>query len=157
MLNVIVTVFTKFQICCSSYCSRTNLQTLDSKPVMFLLATRVASCQLAKEAGHTACDSEENLDSPRTFTENDVLLPDDKIIIWMASNVFTSLSYTVAASTLSNKIRQKYFGPMVTLGDNASELCNEGNCLILTHFHVNGMSENGLKPLALDVVIHSPD
>lgn len=124
---------------------------------MFLLATRLASCNLGKETEQTAYDPEDDSDSSRTYVENDVLLPNDKIIIWLASNVFTSLSYTVAASTLSNKIRQKYFGPMATLGENPTELCSEGNCLILTHFHINGMSENGLKPLALDVVIHSPD
>ncbi|KAJ8918344.1 hypothetical protein NQ315_008037 [Exocentrus adspersus] len=143
----------------SSYCSKTNLQTLDSRPVMFLLATRIAGCHLAKEQEHEppACDSEDDVESSRTYTEHDLLFPDDKIIIWMASNISTNLSYTIAASTLSNKIRQKYFGPMMTLSDSAIELCNEGNCLILTHFHINGMSENGFKPLALDVVIHSPD
>lgn len=82
---------------------------------------------------------------------------EDKIIIWLASNIYTNLSYTIAASTLSNKIRQKYFGPMLTLGDSPLELCRNGMCLILTHYHVNGMTENGTKPLSLDVVIHSPD
>ncbi|KAJ8972078.1 hypothetical protein NQ314_000391 [Rhamnusium bicolor] len=129
-----------------------------SKPVMVLLATRVAGYELAKEEIEGMYgDSVEEFDCSKTYNESELLLRDDQIIIWMASNVFTNLSYTVAASTLSNKIRQKYFGPMLTLGENPVELCSNGNGLILSHFHINGMSENGTKPLALDVVIHSPD
>lgn len=87
----------------------------------------------------------------------DFMLPTDKIIIWVASNIATNLSYTVAVSTLSMNVRQKYFGPMISLGEDPIEICGEGDCLTLSHFHVNRMSENGIKPLALDVVIHSPD
>ncbi|KAJ8941019.1 hypothetical protein NQ318_006448 [Aromia moschata] len=146
---------------CKESCSRTHLQySAEPRPVMILLATRISACELAKqELVHDCmCEaSETEVDSSKTFVQHDILLPDDKIIIWMASNICTNLNYTVAVSTLSNKIRQKYFGPMLTLGDSPIDLWREGSCLILTHFHINGMSENGVKPLALDVVIHSPD
>ncbi|XP_023012039.2 uncharacterized protein isoform X1 [Leptinotarsa decemlineata] len=176
LLNVINHDFSNIIPRTSSYCSKTNLQTTDSKPVMVLLAGRVAGCHLNQlDDGKThpypayltsddnhedkGDDNDEGTISSKTYVETkpNILSPGDQIIIWVASNIFTSLSYTVAASTLSNKIRQKYFGPILTLGDNPMELCKEGTGLILTHYHVNGMSENGTKPLAIDVVIHSPD
>ncbi|CAG9859388.1 unnamed protein product [Phyllotreta striolata] len=152
---------------------RSSTQTVDSKPVMVLLATRIANCHLNQYSDESIYNKsnidiqredydddgdEDEVNSSHTYVENSSLLrPEDKIIIWLASNVYTNLSYTVAASTLSNKIRQKYFGPMSTLGGSPLELCKNGKCLILSHYHVNGMTENGRKPLALDVVVHSPD
>lgn len=134
---------------------------------MVLLATRISACQLNHQSSDYQLDQndddeiEENLSEATTETlpgnNQDLMSSFDKIIIWVASNIATNLSYTIAASTLSMNVRQKYFGPMVTLGEDAIELCKTGECLTLSHFHINGMSENGRKPLALDVVIHSND
>ncbi|KAJ8969619.1 hypothetical protein NQ317_005530, partial [Molorchus minor] len=159
LLNVINHDFSYIVPAGRSY-SRTNVRSADARPVMLLLATRIAGEDLAKleyEYNESDDSSGSDMDSAKTFIQNDILLLHDKIVIWMASNIPLNLSYTVAASTLSNKIRQKYFGPLLTLGDNPIDLWREGSGLILTHFHINGMSENGTKPLALDVVIHSPD
>ncbi|KAG5894305.1 hypothetical protein JTB14_015545 [Gonioctena quinquepunctata] len=184
LLNVINHDFSKIIPQTSNYCSRTNLQTGESKPVMVLMAARVAGSLLNQliqdknfhddsfvtstfvttdeERKHDNDNDDFEDDDTKSFktyveTKQRSLNPGDQILIWVASNIFTNLSYTVAASTLSNKIRQKYYGPMLTLGDNPMEMCKEGKGLILTHFHVNGMSEDGTKPLAIDVVIHSPD
>lgn len=136
---------------------------------MVLLATRISPCQLNQHSSESDFDqlpSEANDELASDVTETtetliernkELLPPFDKIIIWVASNIPTNLSYTVAVSTISMNIRQKYFGPMVTLGQDPVDVCKEGECLTLSHFHVNGMSENGAKPLALDVVIHGPD
>lgn len=53
--------------------------------------------------------------------------------------------------------RQKFYGPLMTLNESPGKLCKEGQCLLLTLTHCVGMTENGTKPLALDVVIHSPN
>ncbi|KAF7266993.1 hypothetical protein GWI33_019737 [Rhynchophorus ferrugineus] len=88
--------------------------------------------------------------------ERHIFRPGDKIIVWIASNFNTNLSYTVAVSTLNNNIRQKYYGPLLTLNENPTSLCKEGRCLILTHYHCNTMTDNGKNDLCLDVVVHSP-
>lgn len=136
---------------------------------MVLLATRISACQLNHHTSELDFDqpsmetpedhkSEITVTTETLINKNkDTIPPLDKIIIWVASNITMNLSYTVAASTLSMNIRQKYFGPMATLGEDPLEICKEGECLTLSHFHINGMSEYGAKPLALDVVIHGPD
>lgn len=136
---------------------------------MVLLSTRISVCQLNQHRSEyepVEPIQEENDEQTSDVTvttetlldKNKYRLPStDKIIIWVASNISTNLAYTVAASTLSMSVRQKYFGPMNILGEDPLDICKEGDCLTLSHFHVNGMSEFGMKPLALDVVIHSPD
>lgn len=137
---------------------------------MVLLATRISVCQLNQhrlsdlDVDEPPMEMNDEKSSDITGTteillngNRDMMIPFDKIIIWVASNITTNLSYTVAASTVSMNVRQKYYGPVITLGEDPIEICREGECLTLTHFHVNGMSEYGAKPLALDVVIHGPD
>ncbi|CAH1117860.1 unnamed protein product [Phaedon cochleariae] len=169
LLNVVNHDFSDVLPQTSCYCSKTNLQSSDVKPVMVLLAGRIAACHLnhiddkkyqpSSDDDLADTDEEETIISSGTYVEATphILGKHDKIVIWVASNVITNLSYTVAASTLSNKIRQKFFGPILALGDGPVDVCKAGTGLILTHYHVNGMSENGSKPLAVDVVIHSQD
>ncbi|XP_060518405.1 uncharacterized protein LOC132697129 [Cylas formicarius] len=123
----------------------------DPKPLMILMCTRIAVV-------HTEEGNEVERDRECRMTPEQECFGDgDRIIVWVASNVATNLSYTVAVSTIDREIRQKYFGPVLTLNENPKNLCRDGKCLILTHIHCRGMSENGAQPLALDVVIHGPD
>jgi hypothetical protein len=114
-----------------------------------VLASRMAAAQLGDETNQSIVEDEE--------VNGTVISNNDKIIIWMASNVVCDYSYTVAVSTVSEDIRVKYYGPVLQLGNSPKKLCMEGHCLILSHFHFLGMSENGLKPLQLDVIVHSED
>ncbi|CAH1996489.1 unnamed protein product [Acanthoscelides obtectus] len=146
-------------------------QPTDTGPMMVLMAARLASCHLSivqssdtsdstyTESNCTQVNAEEEPCTAQQDSEYDAgpLCPNDKVVIWLASNIPTNLSYTVAASTMNNRIRQKYFGPMMTLNESPIDLCKKGTCLILTHLHVNKMTDNGEKYLALDVVVHSPD
>jgi hypothetical protein len=109
----------------------------------------MAAAQLGDETNQSIVEDEE--------VNGTVISNNDKIIIWMASNVVCDYSYTVAVSTVSEDIRVKYYGPVLQLGNSPKKLCMEGHCLILSHFHFLGMSENGLKPLQLDVIVHSED
>uniref|UniRef100_A0A6P7G8R8 Uncharacterized protein LOC114334951 n=1 Tax=Diabrotica virgifera virgifera TaxID=50390 RepID=A0A6P7G8R8_DIAVI len=146
-----------------SHTSSTTIQSLDSGPLMVLQAIKISTDDLNESEDDLLSTSDVgNIESVSsvTYVEDGReigLRHNEKIMIWLASNVYTSLSYTVAASTLSNKIRQKYYGPLLTLGDTAADLCRTGTCLMLTYYHVRVMSENGTKPLSLDIVIHSPD
>ncbi|XP_072396892.1 uncharacterized protein [Diabrotica undecimpunctata] len=146
-----------------SHTSSTTIQSLDSGPLMVLQAIKISTDDLNESEDDLLSTSDVGnieSDSSVTYVEDGHelgLRHNEKVMIWLASNVYTSLSYTVAASTLSNKIRQKYYGPLLTLGDTAADLCRNGTCLILTYYHVRVMSENGSKPLSLDIVIHSPD
>ncbi|EFA07351.1 uncharacterized protein LOC103314849 [Tribolium castaneum] len=112
-----------------------------------VLISRIASAQLG--------DEEEML----MQEENSGMVSgnNDKIIIWTASNVLCDYSYTVAVSTVTENVRVKHYGPILQLGGSTKTLCMEGQCLILSHFHFMGMSENGIRPLRLDVIIHSED
>ncbi|XP_044263701.1 uncharacterized protein LOC123010691 [Tribolium madens] len=121
------------------------------KPLMpvtvAVLASRLASAQLGDEEDVVTQDENTGMVSGNN----------DKIIIWTASNVLCDFSYTVAVSTITENVRVKHYGPVLQLGNNPQTLCMEGQCLILSHFHFLGMSDNGLKPLRLDVIIHSED
>ncbi|RZB77524.1 hypothetical protein BDFB_010755 [Asbolus verrucosus] len=114
-----------------------------------VLASRIAVAHLGEESNECMVEDEE--------AASVVLGNNDKIIVWTSSNVVCDYSYTVAASTVCEDIRIKYYGPVLQLGDTPKKLCKEGHCLILSHFHFLGMSENGSKPLNLDVIIHSED
>lgn len=80
--------------------------------------------------------------------------PADRIIIWVASNVITKYSYTLAISTVCNGIRLKYFGPLLTINEDYVKLYEEGKGLLLNQNHIEGMTEGGHKPLILDILIH---
>ncbi|KAL1497027.1 hypothetical protein ABEB36_008056 [Hypothenemus hampei] len=114
--------------------------TEDQKPIMIVMASRIADVHIISD------DEEDKHDSQDVVTHNQeddgVFTTGDRIIVWLASNTQTILSYTVAVSTLDNNIRQKFYGPMLTISEPAEKLCKEGHCLILTHFHCNYMTEN---------------
>ncbi|XP_057666515.1 uncharacterized protein LOC130900136 isoform X2 [Diorhabda carinulata] len=141
--------------------STTILQNSNAKPMMVLLATRITNSEISLFDENVTCQITETLDGSNTTLayeeDNNLTSPLDRIVIWMSSNILTNLNYTVAASTLSNQIRQKYFGPMLLLGDIPMDIFRNGTCLILTHHHLSEMTRSGNEPLALDVVIHSPD
>lgn len=120
---------------------------------MVLMATR---CHFVEKKDPTDDDATPRDTYPIEVDPN-VLPATDRIVIWVASNIQTNLSYTIAVSTKSNKIRQKYFGPVSTLDCKGEELCKNGECLMMTNFHVNRMSNDGTKSLLLDVVLHGPD
>lgn len=80
--------------------------------------------------------------------------PIDKIIFFVTSNIVTKYSYTIAVSTLDQRIRLKYYGPLLSMNDDYKKLCDEGRGLILNHNHVNGMSDCSKKSVCLDVIIH---
>lgn len=72
----------------------------------------------------------------------------------MASNIPTKYYYTLAISTVSNSVRLKYFGPLLTLKEDHEKLCEEGQGLILSQNHIIGMTDAGQKHLILDIIIH---
>ena len=117
---------------------------------MAVLASRLAAAQLSEETINECILEDEDCNELTTCIN-------DKIIIWIASNIVCNYNYTAAVSTVSEDVRLKYYGPVLQLGNNPKKLCMEGHCLILSHFHFLGMSENGTKPLHLDVIIHSED
>lgn len=118
-----------------------NTRTL---PTLCVLASRISSAQTM-----SVDDASDDLSGDDFVAPNS-----DKIIIWVSSNVITNYSYTVAVSNVSDDVRIKYYGPVLQLGQSSSEICTTGQCLILSHFHFIGMSENGHKPLHLNVIIH---
>lgn len=81
----------------------------------------------------------------------------DKIIVWISSNLPCLQNYTIAASTNAEDIRLKYYGPVTHLSSSSTELFNKGQCLILSHYHFIGMTDNFTKTLKLDIIIHSED
>lgn len=123
---------------------------------MTLLATRLPPFAQSEEddedeIGDTA-DEEDNI------TEYDnACTPEDKIIIWLASNIKTQLNYTVAVSTICNGIRMKYFGPLKTLDDRPRKLFTEGKGMILSYHQYMGMTDNGQKHLHLHVIVHGDE
>lgn len=43
---------------------------------------------------------------------------------------------------------------MMALTENYERLCENGQGLILSQNHIIGMTENGQKPITLDILIH---
>lgn len=72
----------------------------DQKPVILLMSTRIADI-------HIASDDDETDTSPERArgAVEEVFRKGDRIIVWLASNIQTNLSYTVAVSTMDNEIR----------------------------------------------------
>ncbi|XP_030747924.1 uncharacterized protein LOC115876329 [Sitophilus oryzae] len=138
--------------------SKLNLPKLpseDHEPIVIVMATRISNVHLTENP-----DDEETTenDAEERYRDDDseVFSSSDKIMVWVGSNFNTNLNYTVAVSTLDNNIRQKYYGPIMTLNESPTKICQGGQCLILTNLHCNAMTEQGKKQLLLDVVIHSP-
>ncbi|ENN81501.1 hypothetical protein HUJ04_002785 [Dendroctonus ponderosae] len=152
LLKVINAEF--LNMCRLSRMALPSLHPEEQKPIMILMSSRIADLHLTPE---DAEEVHQNPQVPDGHSQEEVFRKGERIIVWLASNILTNLSYTVAVSTMDNEIRQKFFGPMLTLNESAAKVCKEGNCLILTHFHCNGMTEHGAKPLALDVVVHNPE
>lgn len=113
-----------------------------------VLASRVSPSQLGVKEYNSSVDE---------YQKDGKFDNKDKIILWAASNVVCKYSYTIAASTISEDVRVKYYGPILQLGKSPAKLCLEGQGLVLSHFHAIGMSDFGSKPLHLDVIIHSED
>lgn len=82
---------------------------------------------------------------------------DDKLLIWLASNIQTDLSYTVAISTACNRLMMKYFGPLVTLEVEPKVLYMEGKGLMVSEHQLVGMTNNLQKHLILNVLVHGKD
>lgn len=93
-------------------------------------------------------------DDDNTSEYSNPCSPTDKIFIWVSSNIPNKYYYTLAVSTVCNSIRLKYYGPMLTLTEDYEKLCENGQGLILSQNHIMGMTDNGQKPLKLDVLIH---
>ncbi|XP_066251136.1 uncharacterized protein [Euwallacea similis] len=128
----------------------------DQQPILILMATRIANVHLDSD------DEEDDEIHPEpemlAGSDDEVFTDRDMIIIWVASNIQTTLSYTVAVSTLDYKIRRKFFGPLLTLSESAAEkMSKEGSCLILTYCHSEVMSLDETKSLVLDVAVHSTE
>ncbi|XP_025830560.1 uncharacterized protein LOC108735006 isoform X2 [Agrilus planipennis] len=122
------------------------------KPALLVMAIRIHCFDSLDERDNfssgDADDDSSSIYDPHACT------PDDRILIWIASNIATKYSYTLAVSTLCNEIRLKYFGPMLTFNEDPLKMCSEGRGLILSNFHMKGMTENGTKPLVMDIIIH---
>lgn len=131
-----------------------------AKPVMLVMATRVPYYQL-NEYDEDDEDEDDNDD------DDDEGIPEefeiynchavDKILLWVASNVPTKCKYTIAVSTPCKAIRLKYFGTVSQINDNCVKLCQDGRGLILNQPHAIGMTNNGKKPLSMDIVLHRED
>lgn len=115
---------------------------------MLVMATKLATFPRSEEGEED--DDDNSSDSSNGCT------PVDQILIWVACNIITKYNYTLAISTMCNGIRLKYFGPMSSLNDNYIKLCEQGRGLVLSQNHIEGMTENGTKPLVLDIIIHDP-
>ncbi|GJQ86698.1 hypothetical protein Trydic_g14774 [Trypoxylus dichotomus] len=126
---------------------RSNLT--PARPVLVVMASRLQLSQHEKPYGSTN-DAED-------FCDCVTYPPAERLFVWIASNIVTKFSYTLAISTQSNSIRVKYYGPLLTLNENCRTLCVEGKGLILSANHLVGMSENRIKPLILDILIHSTE
>ncbi|KAF2881413.1 hypothetical protein ILUMI_24753 [Ignelater luminosus] len=128
-----------------------------AKPVMLVMATRVPFYQLNEydeaEEDEDEDEEEEILEEFQEYNCHAV----DKILLWVASNVPTKCKYTIAVSTPCKAIRLKYFGTISQINDNCVKLCEDGRGLILNQPHAIGMTNNGKKPLSMDIVLHRED
>lgn len=93
----------------------------------------------------------EDSDSPTVFNT------DDKLFIWLASNIHVELSYTVAISTACNRVMMKYFGPLVTLDVEPKSLYMEGKGLAVSEHQLMGMTNSLQNHLILNVLVHGKD
>lgn len=118
------------------------------------MVSRLAFKQANVESKDTSQTKEEKDDKDKALPKNARY---DKMVVWVSSNLSCLHNYTIAASTSTENIRLKYYGPITHLSTSTEELYNKGRCLILSHYHVLGMSENFTKNLKLDVIIHSED
>lgn len=118
---------------------------------MILLASRIARFQQDNE---TKSFSEENFDN-QPVDEDDLLLKQDKIIVWLSSNLQTNYSYTIAVRSINNRNKLKYYGPLLLADDKPVNIFNKGKCLILSHLYYKMLTDNDAQPLFLDIVIHS--
>lgn len=124
------------------------------KPSLMLLASRLAPSQHCDEDD----DDTEPLDTVyENYHTEGGCASEDKIIIWLASNIAVKLSYTVAVSTTCNSIRLKYFGPLLTLKAHPRKLLAEGRAMILNYHQFMRMTENGQKHLVLHVIVHGDE
>ncbi|CAH0557215.1 unnamed protein product [Brassicogethes aeneus] len=127
---------------------------LDSSiPVFFLLARRIPAYHIKNpdENIHDILESYEDDEKKLDFFK-----AGDKIILWIACNIpGAKLSYTIAASTISNDIRLKYYGPLLSISNHSpAELCKTANCLIISHWHCYKFIGGGARDVPVDVVIH---
>lgn len=133
---------------CRTLCEKTS-GLVPAKPVLVVMATRLQLSQ--HEKSFDVGDDNEDFCDCVTYP------PAERLFVWIASNIVTKFSYTLAVSTQCNGIRVKYFGPLLTLNENCKTLCMEGKGLILSEDHLMGMSENRTKPLILDILVHGGD
>ncbi|KAI4464351.1 hypothetical protein MML48_3g00009141 [Holotrichia oblita] len=120
-----------------------------TRPVLVVMATRLELSQHEKPF--------EKIDDTANMCDCLCQPPSERIFVWIASNIVTKFSYTLAVSTQCNGIRVKYYGPLLTLNENYRSLSAEGKGLILSENQLSGMSGNGTKPLILDILIHSTE
>lgn len=95
-----------------------------------------------------SCDDENSENYP-LFKENDY------VIIWLASNLsWSNLRCTISASTNAHDVRLNYYGTIQDLRNGPPEVHQNSRCMMLSHYHCDKMTENGLKSVRLDVEIH---
>ena len=120
-----------------------SLQGSDVQPVFIAMACKVSDFHRSLEPN----TPQENLRGCKCH------LGTQKILLWVGSSIATKLSYTIAVSTQSNDVRMKYYGPILTIGNSYRDLCVGGKGLVLSHYHIMGMSRHNSK-VVVDIVIH---
>ncbi|XP_049825381.1 uncharacterized protein LOC109597700 isoform X2 [Aethina tumida] len=159
ILNVVAANSPSHTFTCKPTSQFGLLQILENpNPMLFLLTSRVRvgvpenqdSELESSETDETSqsCDDENSENYP-LFKENDY------VIIWLASNLlWSNLRCTISASTNVHDVRLNYYGTIQDLRNGPSEVHQNSRCLMLSHYHCDKMTENGLKSVLLDVEIH---
>lgn len=78
-----------------------SLHLEEQKPIMILMSTRIADLHLTSDGDEV----QQNPQKEAGYSQDEVFRKGDRIIVWLASNILTNLSYTVAVSTVDNEIR----------------------------------------------------
>ncbi|CAG9769538.1 unnamed protein product [Ceutorhynchus assimilis] len=128
-----------------------SYDSLNEKPMVLIIAARLSCKDIDSDSEDSECDDDDS-----SLNSDKVSRQGDQIIIWAACNIQTTLSCTVAVSMINKEIRNKFFGKMLCLQETPQTVCKEGYGLMLSHLQCQGMTENGRKPLVLEVVVHSP-